>query len=80
MLIPSHHTAELDLAQTDRRYMSELIEREKAVVQPDHETIRMLAYDFWCSRGCLEGSPEIDWFAAEKQLTGESPTSPNRHR
>ena len=54
--------------------MSDLIEREKAVVQPDHETIRMLAYDFWCSRGCLEGSPEIDWFAAEKQLTGESPT------
>jgi hypothetical protein len=28
----------------------------------------ILAYEFWRARGCPEGSPEQDWFAAEEQL------------
>ncbi len=31
-----------------------------------HEAIARLAYDFWVKRGRPFGSPEVDWFAAEK--------------
>ena len=36
--------------------------------QPLHETIASLAYAHWQERGCPNGSPEEDWFHAEKQL------------
>ena len=36
-----------------------------------HSTdIAALAYQLWQARGCPEGSPEIDWLEAEKQLRG----------
>jgi hypothetical protein len=33
-----------------------------------HEVTAKLAYQFWEQRGCPFGSPELDWFAAEKAL------------
>ena len=36
---------------------------------PDHEQIASLAYSLWQARGCPEGSPNIDWIEAEKELT-----------
>lgn len=30
--------------------------------------IASLAYQLWQSRGCPEGSPDVDWLEAEKQL------------
>jgi hypothetical protein len=33
-----------------------------------HEQITALAYALWQERGCPEGSPEEDWFRAEKEL------------
>lgn len=36
--------------------------------QPDIEVIETLAYQLWQARGCPEGSPEVDWRAAEEQL------------
>jgi hypothetical protein len=29
----------------------------------------VLAYTLWQARGCPEGSPDIDWFLAEQELT-----------
>jgi hypothetical protein len=58
-------------------------EREKPTAQVDvlypvlssqgpeteaYEKIAALAYEFWQARGCPYGSPEDDWFRAEKQL------------
>ena len=31
-----------------------------------HELVQKVAYQHWEKRGCPLGSPEIDWFAAEK--------------
>jgi hypothetical protein len=31
-----------------------------------HEVMAKLAYQFWEQRGRPFGSPEVDWFAAEK--------------
>ena len=35
---------------------------------PTSEQIANLAYFIWESRGCQGGSPEEDWFEAERQL------------
>lgn len=35
---------------------------------PSHEQIARLAYALWEERGRVEGSPEQDWFGAERQL------------
>jgi hypothetical protein len=35
-----------------------------------HQQIAELAHSFWASRGYAHGSPEDDWFRAERQLTG----------
>lgn len=34
----------------------------------NHDDIARLAYSLWEARGCPEGSPEIDWFEAVKEL------------
>ena len=33
-----------------------------------HELVQKLAYQYWKKRGSPLGSPEIDWFAAEKAV------------
>ena len=34
------------------------------------DRLRSLAYQFWQQRGCPFGSPDKDWFHAEKVLNG----------
>jgi hypothetical protein len=34
----------------------------------NYEQIAKLAYLFWEQRGCPNGSPELDWLEAERQL------------
>jgi Protein of unknown function (DUF2934) len=33
-----------------------------------HELVQKVAYQYWKKRGSPVGSPEIDWFAAEKTV------------
>jgi hypothetical protein len=35
------------------------------------EDIARLAYSLWEERGCQSGSPEEDWFHAERELLGK---------
>ena len=35
---------------------------------PSHEEIARLAYAYWESRGRRHGSPEEDWYRAEREL------------
>ena len=35
---------------------------------PEHEEIARLAYSYWQTRGCPDGSPEEDWLRAEAEL------------
>jgi hypothetical protein len=37
-----------------------------------HEEIAALAYSVWQARGCPEGTPEEDWFNAERTLKSKS--------
>jgi hypothetical protein len=34
----------------------------------NHDDIALLAHSLWVARGCPEGSPEVDWFEAVKEL------------
>jgi len=36
--------------------------------EPTSQGIAALAYELWQSRGCPDGSPEEDWFRAEREL------------
>jgi len=41
-----------------------------------HEkTISDLAYELWQARGCPEGSAEVDWIEAERQVKGRDADS-----
>jgi len=39
---------------------------ESAATPSTEELIAALAKKLWEARGCPEGSPEVDWFTAEK--------------
>ena len=40
-----------------------------------HELTAKLAYEYWERRGHPFGSPEVDWFAAEKALASSRASS-----
>jgi len=40
------------------------------------EDIAALAYELWQARGRPEGSPEVDWLEAEKQLRDRLESAP----
>lgn len=40
-----------------------------------YDAIAKLAFRLWLERGCPEGSPDVDWLCAERQL--RSPDTPD---
>lgn len=45
-------------------------------MSPKRSSIAELAYQLWVKRGCPEGSDEIDWLEAERQITAAENNSP----
>jgi Protein of unknown function (DUF2934) len=43
-------------------------EQEASAAEPDETEIRLAAYFLWQERGGSDGSPEDDWFEAQKVL------------
>jgi hypothetical protein len=37
-------------------------------MQTRHEETELLAYYLWQERGCPLGTPEVDWYQAERQI------------
>ena len=48
--------------------VQDAVEVKPTAAAPSHEEIATLAYLYWESRGCQGGSPEDDWFRAEREL------------
>lgn len=52
----------------------QLQSRDHVALTPDflgesrHEFVAKLAYQYWLERGMPIGSPEVDWFAAERDV------------
>ncbi|MEO8049808.1 MAG: DUF2934 domain-containing protein [Acidobacteriota bacterium] len=36
----------------------------------NQEEVCKLAHSYWQARGCPDGSPEVDWFRAERESNG----------
>ncbi len=49
--------------------------RETAGVQPTHEDIARLAYQYWVEGGQRQGTAEDDWQRAERELRRRPQTS-----
>jgi Protein of unknown function (DUF2934) len=43
---------------------------------PDPQGVAVRAYEMWLERGCPDGSPELDWYRAEQELSAAAPTQP----
>lgn len=43
-----------------------------SVKPPDPEQVAALAHQYWQERGCPSGSPDEDWFRAERALNERS--------
>ena len=57
----------------DTRMKIQLVTNEESVTRrdvPSTGQIQAVAHELWEARGCPEGSPEVDWFEAERQLSG----------
>jgi Protein of unknown function (DUF2934) len=49
--------------------------KSSAIVSAEPDPIAALAYLHWLARGCPDGSPEEDWFRAERELEGRTERS-----
>jgi hypothetical protein len=45
-------------------------------MSPNPASIAELAYQLWVRRGCPEGSQELDWLEAERQLAAGGSSAP----
>jgi hypothetical protein len=50
-----------------------VIVEDQPEITPTEEEIARLAYSFWEERGSTNGSPEDDWFRAERELKTKTP-------
>ena len=48
--------------------MSQSTNLQEPSAAPNQEKIASLAYALWVERGCPEGTPDVDWLEAEKEL------------
>jgi hypothetical protein len=69
--IPPHPGIESLQAMQKQTEMGDL--NANAPVNPDagvsmHEQIALLAYSYWKARGNAEGTPEEDWYKAEREV------------
>ncbi len=48
--------------------LAEAFNAEQELETLTQESIAIRAYELWQDRGCPEGSPEVDWLAAEEEL------------
>ena len=48
--------------------LAEAFNAEQELETLTQESIAVRAYELWQERGCPDGSPEVDWLAAEEEL------------
>ena len=51
---------------------AEIPKEQVTAAAPAQQEIAVLAFTLWEARGCPEGTPEEDWFNAERELTAKA--------
>ena len=64
-------SAPQSVVQRHRKAAGPVTAVETPVRNARTEDIARLAYSLWEARGCQDGSPEEDWFRAERELLGK---------
>lgn len=63
-----------EIISTDESAIAERLEKKAgSAIQSgaiSENAVSRRAYELWLDRGCPEGSPEVDWYKAESELTG----------
>ena len=54
---------------------TEITTEDTTAMNSDYNEVAALAYRVWNERGCPLGSPEEDWFRAERELSGRHEAS-----
>ena len=49
---------------------------EHGIATFGHDEIAELAHSLWIARGCPQGSPEVDWFQAARELRARREAPP----
>jgi hypothetical protein len=57
--------------KTDRKDRNTTVDQVQGAAALDPNEIAIRSYELWLQRGCPLGSPEVDWFKAESELTAE---------
>ncbi len=60
-LAPASKIEAAQASETNQEALSSAISKR--------EKVALLAYAYWLQRGCQGGSPEEDWFRAEREIT-----------
>jgi hypothetical protein len=50
-------------------------EASRTALNPDYDAVGKLAHELWRKRGCPVGSPQEDWFQAERALGSRKESS-----
>jgi hypothetical protein len=61
---PLHIQAKAQIAKSAQTPLAELLEPAVS----EYEKVALLAYSFWEARGRQGGSPEDDWYRAEREI------------
>jgi len=56
------------MEETEQTLLEESGSQTQASEPASSDALAKLAYDLWLSRGCPHGSPEEDWYEAERIL------------
>jgi len=62
-----HQQLENTITDEDKIILSAL---EESSEHQNREQIAALAYALWQARGCPDGTPDEDWFRAEREIAG----------
>jgi hypothetical protein len=58
--------------EAGRDHLGKMLEGLAVLASPTGDGIRALAHALWKSKDCPEGSPEDDWFQAERALKSQT--------
>lgn len=80
MEVPLHELGDGEVFFPNAQPRLSSVHRER--LGQDHansiDQVEELAYLLWRSRGCPEGTPEVDWFRAERAMARRGASTPSR--
>ncbi len=62
------HLTAHELSRQELQHSADAFQHSQATATFGHNDIAAFAHELWQARGCPEGSPDVDWLHAVKEL------------